>query len=51
MSVRDKPCHSRKDRANGPGALCGSRRLGNDVTKPSNWGILLRQKWGVLLQR
>ena len=26
MSVRDKPCHFRKDRANGPGALCGSRR-------------------------
>ena len=29
----------------------GIRWLGNDVAKLNNWGFLLRQKWGVLLQQ
>ena len=31
--------------------LRASRWLGNDVAKLNNWGFLLRQKWGVLLQQ
>ena len=31
--------------------LRASSSLGNDVAELNNWGFLLRQKWGVLLQQ